>query len=328
MSNHLQMPVATRILRSSVLPFLAVTLTINAVGCSGLSCYQSALAPYESLRCECFTRIRARLKARQIWRAKYQHCYGGRGFASDIRQGFIDGFVDTTLGGSGCPPLIPPQTYCGKNKAASPCWYEGFPLGAAAAESCGAVNWCKTPLSPELAACLAQSSCSPGCVPCEACEDCGTPTTPSSIPVVPEYNLPEYSDPPMDDDSAVFQQHVGDDIAPETPGSSDAGLPTFEPLELQEGAPVPTPEPLVPTPETLELPGVQSSDGRAGDLTTDTTDTTDAGDAVDDRPVVDGPVPMPNLQVGYDADLLDVFRDIDVAQAMLYQQLPNASVGQ
>ena len=146
-------------------------LSVAAFSClmamGGCTSFRDAMSPYETSQCRCITDIRARMKARQIWRKQYAHCYGNMANARDIKQGFIDGFAESCLGGDGCPPLVPPQPYCSiKRKTEATCWFQGFPLGVAAAESSGACNMCKTPVSPALNACMATPTCSPGCVPC------------------------------------------------------------------------------------------------------------------------------------------------------------------
>lgn len=86
-----------------------------------------------------------------VWSKKawYQHeeMFCGHPYQKDLGKGFRSGYVAVANGGSGCPPLLPPREYWswryqspeGQAKAAA--WFEGYPLGAAAAEKDGIANW-------------------------------------------------------------------------------------------------------------------------------------------------------------------------------------------
>ena len=144
---------------------MSVTLFASAPGCSYYgNALCSAVSPYEQIGCEGITEMRARLRARKIWLSKYASCYAKHCNVKDIRTGFVDGFVDTCLGGSGCPPLFAPNNQCslGLRNACAAAWFQGYPLGAAAAESCGCGNRLTSGrINPAFFTCLLYTSPSP-----------------------------------------------------------------------------------------------------------------------------------------------------------------------
>lgn len=177
---------------------LLIVLTIGSLvtfsGCSASSYMRQVWEPYDEMSCCVVTDIRARMQAQQLWRQKYAHCYGRLNNARDIRRGFIDGFVETANGGSGIAPIVPPEKYCGiGRKVEATCWYQGYPLGVAAAESTGADNWRRTTISPALAACFATPNCAPGCVPVPdacGCNQLGCNGSCGTVPAAPMIQQP------------------------------------------------------------------------------------------------------------------------------------------
>lgn len=61
--------------------------------------------------------------------------------------GFRAGYADVAMGGTGCPPPLPPRRYWGwryQNAEGQKCvasWFDGYPAGARAAEEDGVANW-------------------------------------------------------------------------------------------------------------------------------------------------------------------------------------------
>src|SRR6056297_2647219 len=80
-----------------MLPVTLIGMLISLTGCVSGPTMRSALAPYEESKARHVIETRARLKSRAVWADKYAHCYGNRSNVEDIRQGFIDGFVDTAM---------------------------------------------------------------------------------------------------------------------------------------------------------------------------------------------------------------------------------------
>ena len=380
---------------------LLIVLTIGSLvvlsGCSTSSYCKQVLQPYTEMGSCLKTDLHARLEAQQLWRSKYAHCYGRLNNARDIRRGFIDGFVETANGGSGTAPIVPPEKYCGiGRKVQANCWYQGYPLGVAAAESTGAANWRKSTISPALAACFATPHCSPGCVPVpEAC-GCNTPGcngSCGSVPASPMMQQPMvfdnhqnqmHNDQMHDDQMHKDQMHqpsgiqepirpMGQETVPEAPTEP---LPTPKatppkptnlddrPLQdLDINAP-PRPsdaieraidkatddvtsatsvsQPLVNTDTIFQVPShrtptVQSGPVEAPRLDLGAPETKiqqesksveHLGDSVlekEGKPVVGGPIEMPNIQVGFDWMEPDwLFGEVDITRALLEQEIPSA----
>ncbi|MBB3209680.1 hypothetical protein FHS27_005520 [Rhodopirellula rubra] len=162
---------------------LAVVVTATTSGCSYYgNAFCAAVSPYENIQCEAISEFQARIRARSIWASKYSKCYAKHCNVKDIRTGFIAGFVDTCLGGDGCPPLFAPNGGCGlglRDQCAA-AWFQGYPLGVAAAESCGCGRLLRNSrVNPALFSC-GEPACNPGCAPCTGnvggCTTCGQPT--------------------------------------------------------------------------------------------------------------------------------------------------------
>ena len=156
---------------------VSVSLLATSSGCSyynNVLC--SAVGPYEQISCDGLTELRGRIRARAIWARKYAKCYQKHCYTSDVRDGFVAGFVDACLGSGECPPMFAPKGACGigLRKHSTAAWFEGYPLGAAAAESCGACRWVGDRCHPGLLACGSTPPCNPGCVPCQKQGMCGT----------------------------------------------------------------------------------------------------------------------------------------------------------
>ena len=159
---------------------LTCVALLFAVVSSGCSPYRNPLgcsiSTYNSCYMEAIREHRGRMKARSIWRKKYADCYAKHCNVRDIRDGFVDGFVDTCDGGDGCPPLFAPNNGCaiGCRDACAAAWFQGYPLGVAAAEACGC-DWVPKLANPAMLACLGEyDACNPGCVPCQAQQACST----------------------------------------------------------------------------------------------------------------------------------------------------------
>ena len=75
--------------------------------------------------------------ARRAFNLRYGNC--DRPFANHFRNGFVEGYCSVCEGGDGYVPAVPPEEYWGyeyQSAEGSQCvnaWFEGFPLGAAAA---------------------------------------------------------------------------------------------------------------------------------------------------------------------------------------------------
>lgn len=91
------------------------------------------------------------------WAAKAWHCrkqrFCNRRNLSDLEAGFRAGYMSVAEGGNGCVPAVCPQAYWGfqyqdcNGQSRMNSWFEGFPLGVAAAEEDGIGHWSQVPTS-------------------------------------------------------------------------------------------------------------------------------------------------------------------------------------
>lgn len=95
---------------------------------------------------------RDRTLAEKSWidvRAKYRN----HEYLRDFKRGFIDGYQSVADGGNGCTPPLAPSEYWGwkyqspYGQAAVRAWFEGFPIGARAAQQDGVGNWSRVQLN-------------------------------------------------------------------------------------------------------------------------------------------------------------------------------------
>lgn len=88
---------------------------------------------------------RNRVWALQAWHREKPN-YEGHPQLHALGEGFRAGYKDVASGGDGCPPPLPPTKFWNwkfqsmEGQAKVNAWFEGFPLGAAAAEEDGAAN--------------------------------------------------------------------------------------------------------------------------------------------------------------------------------------------
>jgi hypothetical protein len=85
------------------------------------------------------------------WAARAWHCsrenYSNHCYLSDLEAGFRQGYEDVAAGGTGCLPLVCPQSYWGWQYQSADgqnrmnAWFEGYPLGVKAAEQDGIAHW-------------------------------------------------------------------------------------------------------------------------------------------------------------------------------------------
>nr|WP_231602598.1 hypothetical protein [Neorhodopirellula pilleata] len=126
-----------RILLGLSLGLVATGMT----GCTMLGGLQSKVSNSDCLD-EFMVSHRNKVMAARAW-MKVRHCYRNHCYPKDLQAGFIAGYLEVATGGSGCTPtVVSPQYWgwrhqCGNGQAAINAWFEGFPLGAKAAEQDG-----------------------------------------------------------------------------------------------------------------------------------------------------------------------------------------------
>ena len=287
------------------LPLLALCCTALLTGCASTPVgLHSSLSP-------CHTEMKARRLANKTWRQQYAHCYCDRSNAKDIKIGFIDGFVAIALGRSGCPPLVAPKSTCTR-KINGHKWFQGYPLGVAAAESCGVREWNKTVISPQLMACIAQTGgCLPGCVECQQAAEVSAVPYHEPPAAAPEAAYPEvYAAPsvmPLTDDAVAeessenpFDREEPTEPVPAPQG--DAKAPADVPTP-QLNVPDPVPAPPAPIPELEDTESDPKSPSDLNDSVSGEPDITDW--SMTDK--LDSPI----LQVSYPSTEFD--RPLDLS---------------
>ncbi len=119
--------------------------TMGLSGCTILGGLQQKIQ-----HCDCVDDFmishRNKVMATRAW-FRVKPNYLGHCYLKDFRNGFIAGYMDVANGGAGCTPSVVSSEYwgwryqSGSGQAAVNAWYEGFPLGAKAAEQDGIGNY-------------------------------------------------------------------------------------------------------------------------------------------------------------------------------------------
>lgn len=145
---------------------VAIFLLPLLSGCSQFSGSLCDLgAPMARMKGDCRDERLARSAAKEIWGCKYEQCYINHCDPNGLRKGFIDGFVDASFGKTDCPPMFAPVSmglFLHPKATCSMAWHNGYPMGQAAALSCGYQRNCCSRLHP----CLRnyERPVNPGCV--------------------------------------------------------------------------------------------------------------------------------------------------------------------
>ena len=299
-----------------MLPVTLIGMIVSFTGCAYVPNVRSTVAPYRTSSCQCVSDMKLRWRARSIWKEKYEHCYGNRANARDIKEGFISGYIATANGGSGCPPIMAPQRYsCGlacltHRKPVGTFWFEGYPLGVAAAEACEGAKCYSSSLNPQLLACMNDQGCNPGCRPCEAPTDCGCGQAGCNGECESQVIFGATADAVRnglaDSDGAVVIEHSTAPVPIPTDviesESTEGNLPA--PGGLRDGNAPPLPEPKDVDVDKDRVSEVVPAESPVAENA--------------QRAVVDGPVEMPNMQVRFDMNESDwLFGDVDVARSLL-----------
>ena len=130
--------------------WIATCLGAMLLGFSGCSSVSNgldiAIADIHECIDESMTDYRNRAMAEEAW-IRIRHCYHDDQYHRDFKKGFVAGYMDVAAGGDGCTPATAPSEYWGwkyqssAGRAAINAWFQGYPLGAKAAEQDGVGNW-------------------------------------------------------------------------------------------------------------------------------------------------------------------------------------------
>lgn len=144
--------------RTRVWPLMvAVLVSVSSAGCSVSTTVRALCGPYEECKRREALKMGAAMEARRIWRECYAERYQAYPRDSDFQQGFFTAFVETALGGTGCPPPIPTRPLLSLNTLThsfpdANAWYAGYHLGHASALANGVDRRRLAPINPELLA--------------------------------------------------------------------------------------------------------------------------------------------------------------------------------
>jgi hypothetical protein len=124
-------------------------------GCQLPAALQATFAPYTASNQRLAIKLSARLDAGKIWAESYAEKYDDQACGSDIKDGFLHAFVETSVGGTGCPPPMPVSPLLSLSSLAhrqpdANAWYLGYDLGHASAIANGVDRWRYAPLDPSL----------------------------------------------------------------------------------------------------------------------------------------------------------------------------------
>ncbi len=122
-------------------------VVLGSSGCSSIGKGLS-LAVEDVHECidESMVDYRNRAMAEKAW-IRIRHQYHDYQYHRDFKNGFVAGYLNVAGGGNGCTPATAPSQYWGwryqssAGQAAVNAWFQGFPLGAKAAEQDGVANW-------------------------------------------------------------------------------------------------------------------------------------------------------------------------------------------
>ena len=199
--------------------------------------------------------------AKKAW-YQHEHLYSQHPHLRDLGKGFRAAYTDVANGGGGCPPVLPPREYWswryqspeGQAKAAA--WFEGYPLGAAAAEKDGIANWGEVQTSH-----TANSKSIRAREAYKRYYSQHRPTAAENVPVdqpeiYPENSQPEVLPSPVQPPLVPPVNPVPVDPAPAKPDAPALNPPK---LDGNGSAQLPNAEPVVPaaSQDTSTLPAVE-----------------------------------------------------------------------
>lgn len=206
--------------------------------------------------------FRNRALAERAW-IRVRHAYLQDQYHRDFKKGFIAGYIDIANGSEGCTPALAPSEYWGwkyqsaAGQSAINAWFQGYPIGAKAAEQDGVGFWrninvnLKTPAVPQT---MGSDYQTPPGVPVPYLEDGESLPVPAPKPFLegPELeespsDLPSESEVEIVDPASVFAPPYGESewIGPFDHAPVDAQFeiatrpvnpPTREPFVLSESS--------------------------------------------------------------------------------------------
>ena len=130
----------SRLLRRAALA-AGIALVTTSAGCAMVGNARKALTKTECID-DFIANHRNEVMAQKAW-YRVESCYQNHCCVKDFKAGFIAGYMEVADGGSGCTPTVVDSSYWGwrhRGPEGQNCinaWFEGFPMGAKAAEQDG-----------------------------------------------------------------------------------------------------------------------------------------------------------------------------------------------
>lgn len=138
--------------RLALIALLGASL-VGSTGCTLISSSVTVAAKdVRSWVDDSMSNYRDRTLAEKAW-IEIRDEHRNHQYRGELKKGFIAGYQAVANGGNGCTPPIAPSEYWGWKyqspfgQAAVQAWFEGYPLGAKAAEIDGVGNWSRVQLN-------------------------------------------------------------------------------------------------------------------------------------------------------------------------------------
>ena len=136
-----------------ILSILALITLVSSTGCTLISSsVQVAVKDVQTWVDDSMSNYRDRTLAEKAW-IRIRPEYRVHHYKSDLKKGFLAGYRAVASGGNGCTPPLAPSDYWGwkyqspYGQAAVRAWFQGYPLGAKAADQDGVGHWSRVQLN-------------------------------------------------------------------------------------------------------------------------------------------------------------------------------------
>ena len=136
-----------------ILSILALITLVSSTGCTLISSsVQVAVKDVQTWVDDSMSNYRDRTLAEKAW-IRIRPEYRAHHYKSDLKKGFLAGYRAVASGGNGCTPPLAPSEYWGwkyqspYGQAAVRAWFQGYPLGAKAADQDGVGHWSRVQLN-------------------------------------------------------------------------------------------------------------------------------------------------------------------------------------
>lgn len=197
-----------------------IALVGCVIACQSVGCVPPGQLETDKMFDRSVGLYRDKVWAKRAYNLRYANCE--RQYGDHFRNGFVDGYCSVCKGDKGYVPAMPPESYwspqyqCPEGSKCVNAWFEGFPIGAAAAKKDGAGRFHDIYISNMVNSAIVQE------------KQAESLKLPSQVPVVPAAKEPEMP-------QAMAQPNL-----PTQPSS----LPSFAPTVIDTTVNTSTPLPI------------------------------------------------------------------------------------